>query len=196
MNHKTKILSLILGLWAITSAAQSNVKDYLHIPGPIQLNNGSYSLVWTTHPNNNYYKQEYLTTNDNLEKFKSLVTIDFLQGDVQPKDLVGAKMEELKKLKTTNPVVNYNVYEKNDEYILDFLISQNTADGKRVEIVERNVYRYHAVNNKGVKGVLLLAGSERAYGDDVTPFLKNLPKEKSKLLNAVATCKLPEVTIK
>ncbi|MBO9733185.1 MAG: hypothetical protein J7623_31375 [Chitinophaga sp.] len=196
MNRKIKMLSLVLGLWAASANAQSNAKDYLHIPGPLQLNNNSYTLVWTTHPSNNYYKQEYLTASDNLEKFKSLVTIDFLQGDFQSKDLAGAKIEELKKLKATNPVVNYNVYEKNGEYILDFLISQNTADGKRVEIVERNVYRYHAVNSKGVKGVLLFAGSERAYGDDVTPFLKNLPKEKSKLLNAIASYQLPKVTIK
>ncbi|NLR57190.1 hypothetical protein HGH93_03725 [Chitinophaga polysaccharea] len=196
MNNKIKLLSLALSLWSTTAASQSKVNDYLHIPGPIQLNNTSYNLAWTSHPNNNYYKQEYLATGDNLEKFKSLVTVDFLQGNFQPRDLAGQKVEELKKLKTTNPMVNYNVYEKNQEYILDFLISQASADGKDIAIIERNVYRYHAVDNNGVKGLLLFAASQRAYGPAIIAFLKKLPAEKSKLVDAVAAYKLPEVSIK
>lgn len=190
------MLSLVISLWTTTAAAQSNVNDYLHIPGPIQLNNASYNLVWTSHPNNNYYKQEYLVTGDNLEKFKSLVTVDFLQGNFQPRDLASQKVEELKKLKATNPMINYNVYEKNQEYILDFLISQASTDGKSIAIIERNVYRYHAVDNNGVKGLLLFAASQRAYGTAVTAFLKKLSAEKSKLVDAVAAYKLPEVSIK
>ncbi|TWF38970.1 hypothetical protein FHW36_106193 [Chitinophaga polysaccharea] len=196
MYNKIKILGLTLALWATTAAAQSKVNDYLRIPGPIQLNNTSYNLVWTSHPNNNYYKQEYLTAGDNLEKFKSLVTVDFLQGNFQPRDLASQKVEELKKLKATNPMINYNVYEKNQEYILDFLISQASADGKGIAIIERNVYRYHAVGNNGVKGLLLFAASQRAYGAEVTAFLKKLSAEKSKLVDAVAAYKLPEVSIK
>lgn len=196
MNNKIKIFSLVIGLWATTAAAQSSVNDYLHIPGPIQLNNASYNLVWTSHPNNNYYKQEYLVTGDNLEKFKSLVTVDFLRGNFQPRDLASQKVEELKKLKAANPMINYNVYEKNQEYILDFLISQASADGKSIAIIERNVYRYRAVDNNGVKGLLLFAASHRAYGAEVTDFLKKLSAEKSKLIDAVAAYKLPEVSIK
>ncbi|WP_212002640.1 hypothetical protein [Chitinophaga sp. HK235] len=196
MNNKTKVLSIFLGLWASWAGAQSKTNDYLNIPGPLHLNNASYNLVWSSHPNNNYYKQEYLTAGDNLEKFKSLVTVDYLKGDFQPLDLVNQKVEELKKLKAVNPVVNYNVYEKDNQYILDFLISQNAADGNSILIVERNVYRYQSISTGNAKGVLLLAASQRAYGKDVEAFLKKLKTDKQKLVEAVAAYKLPELSVK
>ncbi|RBL92374.1 hypothetical protein [Chitinophaga flava] len=196
MNNKTKVLSIFLGLWASWAGAQSKTNDYLNIPGPLHLNNASYSLVWSSHPNNNYYKQEYLTAGDNLEKFKSLVTVDFLKGDFQPQDLVNQKVEELKKMKAVNPVVNYNIYEKDNQYILDFLVSQNAADGNSILIVERNVYRYQSVSNGNTKGVLLLAASQRAYGKEVEAFLKKLKTDKQKLVEAVAAYKLPELNVK
>lgn len=194
MRNKSIFLSLLLALGVTCTMAQTKVNDYLHIPGPLKLNNAGYQLVWSAHPNDNYYKQEYLIPGENLEKFNSLVTIDFLKGDFQAADLVSRKVEELKKMKAANPLVNYNVYEKDQQYILDFLISQNSADGKQILIVERNVYRYQRNANPEQPGVLLLAASQRAYGDAIESFLKNLKTDKMKLVNTVAEYKMPAVS--
>lgn len=196
MRNKSILLALLLALGATCAMAQTKVNDYLNIPGPLHLNNGGYQLVWSSHPNNNYYKQEYLMPGETLEKFNSLITIDFLKGDFQPADLVSQKVAELKKLQASNPLVNYNVYEKDQQYILDFLMSQSSADGKQLLIVERNVYRYQRNANPQQPGILLLSASQRAYGNGIEPFLKKLKTDKEKLIKAVAEYKLPAVTAK
>ncbi|NML37336.1 hypothetical protein HHL17_09010 [Chitinophaga sp. G-6-1-13] len=196
MRNKSMFLILLLALGATCVRAQAKVNDYLNIPGPLQLNNAAYRLAWSAHPNNNYYKQEYLVPGETLEKFNSLVTIDFLKGDFQPGDLVSQKVEELKKLQASNPLVNYNVYEKDQQYILDFLVSQSSADGKQLLIVERNVYRYQRNANPEQPGVLLLCASQRAYGNGIESFLKKLKTDKMKLVNEVAAYKMPAVSAK
>jgi len=105
-------------------------------------------------------------------------------------------MDELKQLKITNPLINYEVFQKNGEVLLDFLISQNSEDGKKVIIIERNVYRYTSfVGKNGQKGVLLFSASERAYDNKVDSFLIALKINKQQLLNAVAAYKMPKIVI-
>ena len=104
--------------------------------------------------------------------------------------------QRLRRLKKSNPAVNYDVFEKNGEIVLDFLVSANTPDGKDMSIVERNVYRYKAVVDKnGQKGVLLFGVSERAYGNDIDKFLSNLKAHKLALMNLVGAFALPAITI-
>lgn len=170
--------------------------DYLKLPGPLQFNNASYRLSWSAHPTANYYKQEYITAGDDPERFKTMLLIDVVTGNAEVKDFVASKIEELKKLKETNPVVNYETFENKGEYMIDFLLSQNTPDGKDISIIERNVYRYKSVVDKaGQKAVLLFGVSTRAYGAGVTPFLTNLKGKRSDLTNKVAQYTIPQITI-
>jgi hypothetical protein len=171
-------------------------RDYLSVPGPLRFNKISYNLVWTSHPAAYFYKQEYIAAGDNVEKFKTLILLDFVTGRSAIKDVVDSKIAELKKLKETNPVVNYEIFENKGEYMLDFLLSENTPDGKVISIVERNVYRYKTVVDKsGEKGVLLFGVSERSYGDDIDKFFASLKLHKKDLLNAVAAFEIPVITI-
>ena len=118
-----------------------------------------------------------------------------LAGDSKPADLVNAKIAELKILKETNPVVNYETFQKNGEYMLDFLISENASDGK-INILERNVYRYKSgVDKTGKKYVMLFGVSERSYGSESDSFLNALKKTRSVLTNAVATFLIPKITL-
>lgn len=112
------------------------------------------------------------------------------------KEIAGAKVAELKQLKETNPMVNYHTFAKGDEIMLDYLLSQNTPDGKDISILERNVYRYKKFKDRNGKVALLLfAVSERAYGNDVDKFLLGLKANRLALPIAVAAFKLPELTI-
>ncbi len=194
----TKTISLLFTVFSfIMSYAQGGKTDYLNVPGPIVLGKDTFKLAWTSHPSPAYYKQEYITAKDKLEKFKKMVMVEALTGDSRPADLVKAKTTELNQMKQTNPIVNYETFQKNGEYMLDFLISENSADGKKVNILERNVYRYKAVTDQnGKKAVILFAASERAYGNEVDAFLLALKTNKSTLQNAVAAFTLPQVTFK
>lgn len=190
------LLILIATLFISSSSFAQKAVDKLNVPGPITIGKKSHALTWTSHPTAVFYKQEYIPAGDNVNKFKSMVMLDVSLGNFILKDVVGAKIAELKKMKETNPLVNYEMFQKNGEYLLDFLLSANSPDGKTIDIVERNVYRYKTFTDKtGKKGIMLFGVSVRSYGNDINGFLKALKSGKAALLNEVAQFGIPAVTI-
>lgn len=192
------MISMMFFSAVVNSSGQTkpSLVEYLGIPGPVTLNKIAYNLAWTSHPSVTYYKQEYIPAGEKVENYKKMISIELLISDATPENLAKTKMDELKQLKQTNPVINYEIFKKDGEILLDFLISQNSADNRSVEIIERNVYRYKSFENKKEKGVMLFAASERAYGNGADNFLGSLKKNKPVLLNAVASARLPEIAIK
>ncbi len=194
MKFKILILFLIVPLFYIK--AQNTVNDYLNVSGPINLNQKEYKLVWSSHPNENYFKQEYLNPKENINQYNSMILIEFVKGDFTLKDIIDQKVSELQAIKKTNPVVNYQVLENNGEYILDFLLSENSKDGKEILIAERNIYRYKLINRNKNKGVLLFAVSERGYEKNMDAFFDNLKTNSSQLIEIVGNYKIPDIEIK
>jgi len=174
--------------------AQNKVEDYLHLGSKYRFDNKDYELVWSSHPASNFYKQEYILPNENVEKYKRLILIDFIEGDLAPKDVLSGLVNSLENSKKQNPVINYKVYEKNNEYMIDFIMSENSQDGKEVLILERNVYRYFRINTPKRKGVLLFGVSDRAYTkkemDNMFSVLKN---KKLDLVNKVIQIEAPKI---
>ena len=187
---------LVLFLMFITQfvMAQNKVEDYLHLGSKYRFDNKDYELVWSSHPASNFYKQEYILPNENVEKYKRLILIDFIEGDLNPKDVLSSLANSLENSKKQNPVINYKVYEKNNEYMIDFIMSENSQDGKEVLILERNVYRYFRINTPKRKGILLFGVSDRAYTkkemDNMFSVLKN---NKFELVNKVAKIEVPKI---
>ncbi|WP_431608614.1 hypothetical protein [Chryseobacterium sp. 'Rf worker isolate 10'] len=193
---KFKILFLLIIIPLFHLKAQNKVNDYLNVPGPVNLNQKEYNLAWSSHPNGNYFKQEYLNSKENINHYNSMVLIEFVKGDFTLKDVIDQKVGELQEMKKNNPIVNYQILENNGEYILDFLISENSKDGKEILIAERNIYRYKLINNSKNKGVLLFAVSERGYEKNMDVFFNNLKTNSSQLIEIVGNYKLPDIEIK
>ena len=189
-----KRLALFLMFIAQFVMAQNKVEDYLHLGDKYRFDNKDYELVWSSHPASNFYKQEYILPNENVEKYKRLILIDFIEGDLNPKDVLSSLANSLENSKKQNPVINYKVYEKNNEYMIDFIMSENSQDGKDVLILERNVYRYFRINTLKRKGILLFGVSDRAYTkkemDNMFSVLKN---NKLELVNKVAKIEVPKI---
>jgi hypothetical protein len=189
-----KRLVLFLMFIAQFVMAQNKVEDYLHLGSKYRFDNKDYELVWSSHPASNFYKQEYILPNENVEKYKRLILIDFIEGDLAPKDVLSGLVNSLENSKKQNPVINYKVYEKNNEYMIDFIMSENSQDGKEVLILERNVYRYFRINTSKRKGILLFGVSDRAYTkkemDNMFSVLKN---NKLELVNKVAKIEVPKI---
>ena len=189
-----KRLVLFLMFIAQFVMAQNKVEDYLHLGSKYRFDNKDYELVWSSHPASNFYKQEYILPNENIEKYKRLILIDFIEGDLDPKDVLSGLANSLENSKKQNPVINYKVYEKNNEYMIDFIMSENSQDGKEVLILERNVYRYFRINTPKRKGILLFGVSDRAYTkkemDNMFSVLKN---NKFELVNKVAKIEVPKI---
>ena len=198
MKFKQRITVLFTGLLFSTFAFGQTSKpiEYLGVTGPISFDKVSYYLAWTSHPADNYYKQEYLAKGDTIEKFKKLIMLDIITDKIKVKDIVAAKVAELKKMKVLNPVINYETFEKDGEVMLDFIISENTPDGKLVSILERNVYRYKSVVDKsGQKGVLLFGVSDRHYGNDIDDFFATFKSKRFDLINLVGAFDIPKISV-
>ena len=174
--------------------AQNKVEDYLHLGDKYRFDNKDYKLVWSSHPASNFYKQEYILPNENVEKYTRMIMIDFLEGDLTPKDAISNNINNLENSKKQNPIINYQMYEREDEYILDFITSKNSQDGKEILILERNVYRYFRTNTPKRKGVLLFGVSDRAYTkkemDNMFSVLKN---KKLDLVNKIIQIEVPKI---
>ncbi|MEO6637756.1 MAG: hypothetical protein ABIN25_05740, partial [Ginsengibacter sp.] len=106
-NKQTIFILLMMMIMSTTVHAQTHKApaDYVHVPGPIVFDNKSYSLSWSSHPADNFYKQEYIVKGDNPDQFKVMVLTDVVTGGSNIKDVVNAKVMELKKMKEANPVV-------------------------------------------------------------------------------------------
>ncbi|MBK7434832.1 MAG: hypothetical protein IPI66_13685 [Chitinophagaceae bacterium] len=122
--------------------------DYLNQPGPIRFDNLSYNLSWSSHPEPNFYKQEYLVPGENADRFKTMLLLDVITNNPNLKDIVNAKIEVIKSFQEKNPVVQYEVFRNKDDYMIDFMLSENSPDGKSIYILERNVYRYKPFTDK------------------------------------------------
>ncbi|MBC7904005.1 MAG: hypothetical protein H7Y27_11305 [Gemmatimonadaceae bacterium] len=193
-------LSILLStMFADNLSAQAGkpVKNFLNVQGPLVFNKLPYQLKWSSHPSANYYKQEYINSNEDLNKFTSMIMLECLTGAATAKELIANKIAELKNMKAGNPYVNYeSMYNaEKEEYILDFLVTANNPDGS-IAIAERNIYRYKALPAaSGQKGVLLFALSTRSYGKDVAKFLQNLKSSKADLSDKVRLFNIPAVKI-
>ena len=187
-------LVLFLMLMVQFFMAQNKVEDYLHLGDKYRFDNKDYKLVWSSHPTSNFYKQEYILPNENVEKYTRMIMIDFLEGDLTPKDAISNFVNNLENSKKQNPIINYQMYEREDEYMLDFIISKNSQDGKEVLILERNVYRYFRINTPKRKGILLFGVSDRAYTkkemDNMFSVLKN---KKLDLVNKIIQIEVPKI---
>ena len=195
MNTNRRISFILLGLFltAISCGKRNNdVTDYLNTGKEIVFDNVRYNLAWTSHPSANYYKQEYLPEKDTPEKYKKMILLEVVTDKNQP-DVVTSKIAELKKMKESDPTVNYDMFEKDGEVMLDFLLSSNSPDRNGQDFVERNVYIYKSFTD--TNGVLLFGVSERAYGDDIERFLIALKGKRFDVPNAASAFVIPEIKI-
>ncbi|MEP6466008.1 MAG: hypothetical protein ABJB05_06865 [Parafilimonas sp.] len=201
MKKSQSILVLLTGLlfFGFTFKDKDEIKDYLNVPGPLTFDNTNYNLAWSSHSADNYYIQEYIPQGDNLDSFNKMVLINVIISDsIKLNEVVAAKISELTEMQKKNPVIQFKAYDnkKTGEHIIDFLLSENEAEGNHLKLVERNVYRYKEITDKsGKKGILLFGTSTRNYGHDIYGFFADLKEHRSDIIMKVGDFAIPEITI-
>ena len=194
IKNLVAVATLVL-LSSFVAPLPADVKNYFNIAEEQSFDKLNYKLSWSSHPAENYYKQEYLPAGETSEHFDHMLVMDFAITGASASQLAQQKKAELEKLKQSDPIVNYALYEKEGEIMLDFLLSDSSSGS--LNIVEHNIYRYKSYTDKaGHKGVLLIGISERAYGKNITPFLTALKKTRVDQLNKFAVYKIPAIEIK
>jgi hypothetical protein len=182
------------------NAQSAKAVNYLNTANDITFNGTKFALAWSSHPSPTYYKQEYLPAGQSPERFTDMLMLEAVSSSLTPKDAFDAKVAELTSMKRSNPYVNFETsyHKESDEYLLEFVITANAADGKTIEIAEHNVYRYKKYTGaKGAIGVVLFAASKRGYGTAAPAFVRSLTKETRKVLaEKVKGFVFPAITIK
>ena len=171
--------------------------NYYGIPVSLTFNKLDYKLSWSSHPNNVYYKQEYIPKGNSADTFKDMVLIDFIETDADLKDAVKVQVAKIQERKKTDAVCNYDIVESPDgkEFVLDFLMSDRKDN--KLTVLEWSAYHYKTYTDKaGHKGVLLFGICHRAYGDESNDMLKNLSKFRADNRNALIAYPIPDIQIK
>ncbi|WP_019171770.1 hypothetical protein [Pseudaminobacter salicylatoxidans] len=169
--------------------AVAQIVDYLGIPGPVELGGKSYKLAWNSQPSENYTKQEYVPEGQSPENYGQMVLVERVTGDIKVIDTVRSQMDMLEKRKGIDPLVSYEVLQKDatKEVVLDFLVSVKNSKGGYV--VEWNLYRYVPMRS----GVLVFAVSHRAYGNDnAKAFLSDLKQLRTAQTGVLLKADLPK----
>ncbi|WP_046245495.1 hypothetical protein [Hymenobacter terrenus] len=188
---KKQLVALTMTLTSFTSFTAGPV-DRIGVKGPLTFNKTTFDLTWSDKPNATYSIQEYLPQGETAERFNQMLTLHLFAQDTPLKSAVNQKLQELETRKQTDPTCNYQVTEGpgGKEFIVDFLLGVNTTEVST--IVEFNIYRYKQVDlGKQKQGIVIYAYTKRAYGDQVTPFLKNLRQDRPALLNKMITAPIP-----
>ncbi|MBX0334619.1 hypothetical protein K3G39_15365 [Pontibacter sp. HSC-14F20] len=192
--HFICLLALVISGFTMD---RSKPIDYLNIPGPINFNDTNFNLVWSSNPNANYFKQEYIPAGEVVERYNQMILVEVVFGDLTVEDAVKAQVNVIQQRKKTDQVAQYQIIENPNtgEIILDFLMSAGTK--KKLDVVEWNAYRYKAFEDeKGRKGILLFAISRRGYNENITPFLKGLKDERVGIINLLGAYEMPTVRVK
>lgn len=169
-------LALIFSILGWLCMAAETPVEYFTVGDPIKYCGTDYSLVWSSHPREDYYLQEYLPAGESLDHFNNMFSINILFGDITPEEAKKVKILELEKRKKVDPVTNYKTMTKDGKHILEFLVAQSHDD--KLEIAEVNVYYYRQMTLDGKKACVLYFYSSRAYGDDILPFIKAIPDHR------------------
>ncbi|MBT33923.1 MAG: hypothetical protein CMO01_30030 [Thalassobius sp.] len=191
-----KSILIALSTLFFLSFSGDDVKDYLSVKGPLNFNKTDFVLKWSDIPNEHYYIQEYLPEDETPEHFNQMLTIHLFDSKLKLKDAVNQKVKELNNRKKSDPICNYQVTESPDgkEFIVDFLLGE--SKNNEMTTVEFNVYHYRQIElSKKRKGIVILAYSERSYGNDITDFLKSLKVKRNAHLNEMISKDKPTIKL-
>src|SRR5689334_2330521 len=95
---KNRSISIILGsmlLISFISMTPTDVIDYLSAGKQLNFNGAKYDLKWSSHPSDNYYKQEYLKQGEELPSYHNMILEEAVQGNLKVSDAINAKASEL-----------------------------------------------------------------------------------------------------
>ena len=175
----------------MAAPAGAEVRDLLGLPGPVAVDGQSYRLAWSAQPSPDYRKHEYVPVGQSVDHYDQMLLVERVAGDLKVIDAVASQMAMLEQRQGTDPLVRFEVLQKDarNEVDLDFLMSGQDAQGESV--VEWNLYRYLPMTS----GVLLFGISHRAYGDTaVQAFLDGLDHLRATQTGMFLRTPVPSVT--
>ena len=194
------ILIAFISLAGFTNKRHDEVVNYYGIPESLTFGKLTYTLSWSSHPTDVYYKHEYIPKGNSVERYKDMVMIDFTITDLSVQQAVATQIAIINERKTTDILCNYAAWRNNenpDDQILDFTMSENMGTSTMLNVVEWDAYHYKVYTDKaGHRGILLFGISHRAYFDEAHDFLRSLHKYRDKNIKLLTEYVVPEIQLK
>lgn len=172
------IISFFVLLFSCLNVFAQSATEYFSVGNPITYCGSDHFLTWSSHPQENYYIQEYLPEGESTDHYDQMFTVSIIFWDRTPKEAVEAKIAELEQRKKTDPVTNYILAENGNEYMLEFIVSDSDIKKNTMNIAEVNLHHYKQMKINGRNASVLSFYSKRAYGDDILPFIASIPDKR------------------
>jgi hypothetical protein len=130
----SRLVSALLVVAIMAAHAAAEVADYIGVPGPIEFAGKSYELAWSSQPADNYVKQEYVPSGQNVETYAQMLLVEVVTGKTKVIDAVRSQVDMLNRRKGSDPLVNMSVIENKatGEALLDFIVSSKNAKGEYI----------------------------------------------------------------
>lgn len=184
---KKFLFSFIAILCASVMNGQT-VTEYFDAGNPIKIDGTEFYLGWSSNPATGYFVQEYFPMGEAPEHYNRMLTVSPLKFNQTTAVAAQAKVQELEERKEKDKVCNYQMLERNGECIVDFVVSDISSG--ELTTVEWNIHYYKQIKIGKQNYLLLTFLSQRAYGDDIIPFLKSIPDKRAKTTIALTEKKL------
>lgn len=199
-----KMLLTITGLaCTLCTAAQAEtagVTNYLGTPTTITVSGQNYHLVWSSHPYDYYYKQEYVADGESVEHYRQMIMVEYISQGISVEDAVTSKVNQIEQRQGIDPLSSYSI-EKLDtphHYMVESSLSDiHPPQVNQATAVEWNISRYQPYKNKqGGEGVLLFAFSRQGYDGGIKMLMNDVQAHKSTYLRDFMNTPLPSLNLK
>lgn len=187
---------LAISALSLVSFQIDTIIDFLSTGSILKFENESYQLAWSSHPNDTYYKQEYLRESDNkFENYQKMLIVEAIKSDISLEQASTMKINELNTMKKTNPLVQYKIEKavNEGEIVISFMLS----GGKN--ILEWNMYRYQQQKIDKDAYLVLYAYSYRNYfstKEDIVTFLDYVKTNNANITALINTVAVPKIQVK
>lgn len=188
-----KYFLLILCCFALALNAQT-AKDYLNIPGPLEIDGTEFLLDWSKQQSATLYLQQYLPRDETIKSFTQLINISYFDKDIDLDDAVRQKVESFQKREESDKYSKVQVTESPDgtQYIVDGILTESPKTGS--PYAEYGIYRFKKITNGDKKSFLIFSYIKRSYGD-VKYAAKSLDKERNKLMALIIDFEIPVISL-
>ncbi|WP_366187310.1 hypothetical protein [Flavobacterium ovatum] len=193
---KFALLSVAICTFVLLSFQTEPVIDYLSTGTTLVFENQNYHLAWSSHPNDTYYKQEYLRQSDNkFETYQKMLIVETVKSDISVDQASNMKLNEMNALKKSNPLVQFKIEKpiNDNERVISFMLSGGH------NILEWNLYRYQQQKNDKGTFLVLYAYSYRNYftsKEDIVKFLEYVKTNNTKITDLINTVPIPKIQVK
>ncbi|MDE7430685.1 MAG: hypothetical protein K2N34_02020 [Lachnospiraceae bacterium] len=182
------VISIIISLLSYMSLCAQSPIEYFSVGNPIKYCGTEYTLAWSGQQYEKHFLQEYLPKGETLEHYNQMFTVSIIFWDRTPLEAIQAKIAELEQRKKTDPVTNYMVVKRENDYILEFIVADSTDSLMNLAEVDVHYYKQMTINGK--RASVLSFYSCRAYGDDILPFIQSIPEKRAEWYEGMVNLKI------